>query len=345
MPHPIKALRTDEERARWLADHLTEHGVPAESVAMGGPCHSAQVLLTVGREALRLLLAWDTDLLLWQLEAHDHTVLLDGTWSITPGRSAQSVRRLITALDAEVASPSYDFGKASWPSDFWELGGHYSAGQLLTDGLTSAGLHPRPVTVDGVPYVEVGTGYGLIRVTTRALAEGNRSALHTGWRATHVLFPTRLDEGHEVVIYEGDTELSPSADTAACVAAVGALAAVHRHRRESTVGARIRAALLERGIPSGDAAEREAVDVTLPDGSQLWISDEDGALDYQLRKYHGVHVWHYPGDPEDGEGNLVLDLRQGDIRRGKDGFAEDLPVLTRFVDEAVLAACEALQHL
>ncbi|WP_035838946.1 hypothetical protein [Kitasatospora azatica] len=330
---------SNPEQAQWLAERLTARQIPAATTPMGGGLRSALVELTVSGEAHQLYLSMDDDVLWWQLLRTNGEVVLDSMWPTTPHRAVEHVQRLIRAIGAHlntgpepVRAPLADLGS---------LGGPASAGRRLLQALTTAGLHPRLSRVEPVPSVVVGVGEGgQVLITGRDKTLDHPAAQHTGWTATHSTYYG--DELQEIRIYDGQPQHGFPHDTAGCVGAVGALAAIGRHRRTTTIGARIRAALAERGISTGEGGDLGAVVVELPgpDGPQLWISDADGSADEQPQDYYGVQVTYFPSDPTEAApaGTRELLALTGDERRGLDGLRADLPALLDVVEQALTAA-------
>lgn len=109
---PVSLSPEDEElfdelswsqRTDWLVENLSEHGIPSQAVAMGGPCWSALVEVTVADQPRRLYLAWD-DGLLWQTECPDSGEVLDcGTFPNRDHRqSADQVTQWLAANDGRL---------------------------------------------------------------------------------------------------------------------------------------------------------------------------------------------------------------------------------------------------
>lgn len=108
MPGPLEDEELFDElswsrRTDWLVEHLSEHGVPSRAVAMGGPCWSALVEVTLADQPRNLYLAWG-DGLLWQTECPDSGEVLDcGTFPYRDHRqSADQVKQWLAANDGRL---------------------------------------------------------------------------------------------------------------------------------------------------------------------------------------------------------------------------------------------------
>ncbi|MFC8449529.1 hypothetical protein [Kitasatospora sp. NPDC057223] len=76
-----------------------------------------------------------------------------------------------------------------------------------------------------------------------------------------------------------------------------------------TLGQHIAAALHLRGIQAtynGHASARSAwLEVHLPGGTAIWISDQDAKIDINPSRHHGLNAIHYLGDPYGQPGHAV----------------------------------------
>ncbi len=330
---------TAPQRAQWLADHLTGRQVPATVARTDAAVAAAQVQLTLAREPHTLYVRWADERLVWELTRREAPAgaapVLASQWQSAPGRAAQHVRRLITGLGATIEETATEPPPPSLNHSH-ELGGLSGAGRQLHRALVAAGL---PTTVhnhiDGVPTITVGVEGGQIRITGR----DKTLRQPTGWTATLHTYAHRHMDAQAVPVYEGGTDTTPSVDTAACVAAVGALVAVSRHRRTTTVGARIQRALAARGIDSAGEPDHDALIVPLADGTELGIGNADGSVNYQAGEYYAAKVWHSPTDPREGHGDerLVWSAAE-DGSCGLDKLNADMPVLLGAVALEVSAA-------
>ncbi|WP_035838905.1 hypothetical protein [Kitasatospora azatica] len=328
------------EQAQWLAERLTARQIPATTTATGAGRRAALVKLTVSGEAHDLYLSMDDGGVLWWqlLRTSGDEPVLDSMWHTTPARAVEHVQQLIRAIGADLNTRP-DPVRAPL-ADLASLGGPASAGRRLAQALTAAGLHPRFSFVEHVPCLVVGVEGGEVAATGRDKTLDHPAAQHTGWTAT--LSTYSGDELQEIRIYDGHPQHGFAHDTAGCVGALAALAAIGRHRRTTTIGARIRAALAERGIHSAEGGDFGAVVVELPgpDNPQLWISDADGSADEQAQDYYGLQVTYYPSDPTDAApaGTRELLPLTGDERRGLEGLRADLPAVLEAVEHALNAA-------
>ncbi|MFD9690385.1 hypothetical protein ACFXPX_36720 [Kitasatospora sp. NPDC059146] len=334
---PIASL-PDGQRAKWLADHLTERRIPAAAIDLGGQA-AAEVQITVNHQHHTLYLALDQGLLLWQLvQAEGGEVVFASSWTTTPGRSAQRVASLLATLGAELV-PVDAAAEGRDRYSAWMLGGPPGAGYHLYRALQEAEYHPDLCHIDHVPTITVGVTGGQIRITGKARTLGHSVSDHAGWVA--VLSRYSRDERGvpDAVVYDGSRSNGPWKDTARCVAAVGALVAVSRHRRTTTVGARIREALTARGIPSGPCPSGDGVRVALADGSELVIIDPDGGGEYQPKHYWGTEVWRYRLNAEgEAVGHHRILTAENQSARGLEGLTADLPQVLDVVESEAASA-------
>ncbi|GAB2718149.1 hypothetical protein [Kitasatospora kifunensis] len=215
------------------------------------------------------------------------------------------------------------------------LGGPSGAGRHLYQVLHTAELNPSLCIIDGVSTLTVAVQGGEVWITGRGRTLAHPRRDHTGWIATLHTNERDPADRQAIVIYEGAPETGLTSDTAACAGAAGALVAIARHLRTTTVSARIKTALLaERGITANEGVDHDALTVDLPAGGALWIDNGDATLDYQAEDYYGVEIWYYPEDPSEGGGRRMLEaVKEG--HRGLAGSRADLPAVLDTVENAV----------
>ncbi|MFJ4668848.1 hypothetical protein [Kitasatospora purpeofusca] len=103
-----------------------------------------------------------------------------------------------------------------------------------------------------------------------------------------------------------------------------------------TLGQHIAAALHLRGIQTthtGHASARASwLEVHLPGGTAIWISDHDAKIDIDLGQHQGLHALHYLGDPHAGGPFITVhDRRPRRRHRQFDTAQADVDALAKAV--------------